>query len=104
MNKWRIKKGDTVKVIAGKSKGEQGEILHVLRKERRVIVKGVNVAERHQKPSQGNPGGVIKKEQSIHASNVMLIDPSTDKPTRVGMKVIDGKKVRVARRTGSVIS
>lgn len=103
MDKWRIKKGDTVQIITGKDKGTKGEILSVDRKERRVIVKGVNVVTRHQKPSMNNPGGLIKKEKSIHASNVMLIDSSDDKPTRVGMKMVDGKKVRFSKRTDSVI-
>ncbi len=103
MDSWRIKKGDVVSVIAGKCKGVKGEILSVDRKDRRVVVKGVNVCTRHQKPSASNPGGLIKKEQSIHASNVMLIDSTDDKPTRVAMKVVDGKKVRVSKRTGSVI-
>jgi large subunit ribosomal protein L24 len=104
MDKWRIKKGDTVQVISGKNKKARGEILHVLRGERRVVVKGVNVCTRHLKPSANNPGGLIKLEKSIHASNVMLIDPSDDKPTRIGMKIIDGNKVRVSKRTGSVIN
>ena len=104
MDKWRIKKGDLVQVIAGKDKGVKGEILRVLRDERRVVVKGVNVCTKHQKPSANNPGGIVKMEQSIHASNVMLIDSSNDKPTRVGMKIVDGKKVRVSKRTGSVLS
>ena len=104
MNKWRIKKGDMVQVISGKDKGVKGEILSVLRDERRVVVKGVNVCTRHQKPSMSSPGGLIKKEMSIHASNVMLIDSSDDKPTRIGMKIVDGKKVRVSKRTGSVIA
>lgn len=104
MNKWHIKKGDTVQVIAGQDKGAKGEILRVLKDERRVVVKGVNVCTRHQKPTATNPGGLIKKEQSIHASNVMLVDPSSDKPTRVGMKMVDGKKVRFAKRSGSVIN
>ncbi len=103
MEKWRIKKGDMVQVITGKDKGAKGEILSVEREEKRVIVKGVNVVTRHQKPSMNNPGGLIKKEKSIHASNVMLVDSSDDKPTRVGMKMADGKKVRVSKRTGSVI-
>jgi large subunit ribosomal protein L24 len=104
MDRWRIKKGDTIQVIAGKDRGAKGEILKVLRDERRVIVKGVNVCTRHKKPSMNNPGGLIKIEKSIHASNVMLIDSTDEKPTRVGMKMIDGKKVRVSKRTGSVIS
>lgn len=104
MDKWRIKKGDLVQVIAGKDKGVKGEILRVLRDERRVIVKGVNVCTKHQKPSATNAGGIVKVEQSIHASNVMLVDSSNDKPTRVGMKFVDGKKVRVSKRTGSVLN
>jgi large subunit ribosomal protein L24 len=104
MDKWRIKKGDTVQVIAGKDKGIRGEILSVLRDERRVVVKGVNVCTRHKKPSMMNAGGLVKKELSIHASNVMLVDSTDDKPTRIGMKVVDGKKVRVSKRTGSVIN
>lgn len=102
MDKWRIKKGDTVQVITGKDRGAKGEILSVDKKERRVVVKGVNVVTRHKKPSMSDPGGLIKKEKSIHVSNVMLVD-SDDKPTRVGMKVVDGKKVRVSKRTGSII-
>jgi large subunit ribosomal protein L24 len=103
MEKWRIKKGDTVQVIAGKDKGTRGEILRVLREERRVVVKGVNICTRHRKPSPVNAGGLEKSERSIHASNVMLVDSSDDRPTRVGMKVVDGKKVRFSKRTGSLI-
>jgi large subunit ribosomal protein L24 len=103
MNKWRIKKGDTVQIITGKDKGKRGEILEVDRKERRVVVKGMNICTKHQKPSAANAGGLIKKEQSIHASNVMLIDSSDDKPTRVGIKVMEDKKLRVSKRTGTVI-
>ncbi|MDR2267855.1 MAG: 50S ribosomal protein L24 [Holosporaceae bacterium] len=104
MNGWRIKKGDTVQVIAGKNKGRSGEILRVLRKDMRVVVKGVNVCTKHRKPSSVNPGGIEKNEQSIHVSNVMLMDVNDNKPTRVCMKVIDGKKVRVSKRTGTVIA
>ena len=103
MEKWSIKKGDMVQVITGSDRGVKGEILSVDRKERRVVVKGVNVVTRHQKPSMNNPGGLIKKEKSIHASNVMLVDSSDDKPTRIMMKMVDGKKVRASKRTGSVI-
>ncbi|GHU16480.1 50S ribosomal protein L24 [Alphaproteobacteria bacterium] len=102
MDKWRIKKGDFVQVIAGRDKGARGEIQRVLREERRVVVTGVNYCIRHRKPSATDPGGIVKFEKSIHASNVMLIDSGDDKPTRVGMKVVDGKKVRVSKRTGSL--
>jgi large subunit ribosomal protein L24 len=103
MNKWRVKKGDMVQVIAGKDKGKKGEILSVEREERRVVVKDVNVCTRHKKPSMADAGGAIKKEMSIHASNVMLVDSSDDKPTRIGMKIVEGKKMRVSKRTGTVI-
>jgi large subunit ribosomal protein L24 len=104
MDKWRIKKGDTVQVIAGRDKGLRGEILNVVRNERRVVVKGVNICTKHQKSSMNNPGGITKLEKSIHVSNVMLIDSMDDRPTRVAMKMVDGKKVRVSRRTGSLIN
>ncbi len=93
-----VKKGDTVKVITGKDKGKQGVILQVFPKKERVIVEGVNIVKKHAKPSQDNPqGGIINKEAAIHVSNVMPIDPKTGEPTRVGYKVVDGKKVRVAK-------
>lgn len=104
MDKWRIKKGDTVEVIAGKDKGKRGEIIAVDRENRRVTVKDVNVVTRHKKPSMVDAGGIIHKEQSIHASNVMLIDGSDDKPTRVGFEIRDGKKVRFSKRTGTAIA
>lgn len=101
--KFHVKKGDNVQVIAGSDKGTKGEVLRVLRDKARVVVKGVNVCTRHKKPSATDPGGLIKEERSIHISNVMLIDPTDDKPVRVGMKMVDGKKVRVSKRTDSVI-
>lgn len=101
--KWRLKKGDKVRVIAGKDRGVEGEILKVIRDERRVIVAGVNVCTRHRKPSAQSAGGIEKKEASIHVSNVMLIDPSTGNTTRVGFRFEDGKKVRFAKRSGAVI-
>ncbi|MDR3187159.1 MAG: 50S ribosomal protein L24 [Holosporaceae bacterium] len=103
MNRWRVKKGDVVQVIAGEDRGARGEILAVLREKRRVVVKGVNLCVKHQKPSVSSPGGIVKVERSIHASNVMLLDSSDDRPTRVGIKIEDGKKVRVSRRTGSAV-
>lgn len=104
MDKWRVKKGDMVQVITGDDKGVKGEILSVLREDRKVIVKGVNVCTRHMKPSMKNAGGIIKKEMPIHASNVMLIDPSDDKATRLGVRVEDGKKVRFSKRSNTVIN
>ncbi len=90
-----VKKGDTVKVISGDSKGKTGTVLKVLSKENRVIVEGVSVVSRHTRPSNAQPdGGIIKKEAPIHASNVQLVDPKTNESARIGMKIVDGKKVR----------
>lgn len=100
----RIKTGDTVVVLTGKDKGKSGEILSIDRTKDRVIVKGINMQKKHQKPSQGNPGGLVDKEGSLHISNVNLLDPETNKPTRVGVqKNDDGKKVRVSKRSEKVI-
>jgi len=98
----RIRKDDTVIVIAGKDKGRSGRVLKVLTKEERVVVEGVNMAKRHTAPNVANPqGGVIAKEAPLHISNVALRDPKTGKPTRVGFKVNDkGRKVRVAKGSG----
>ncbi|MFS0784218.1 50S ribosomal protein L24 [Bacillus sp. 1P06AnD] len=96
-----VKKGDKVVVISGKDKGKQGVILEAYPKKDRVLVEGVNIVKKHSKPSQMNPqGGIISQEAAIHASNVMLIDPKTGNPTRVGYKVVDGKKVRVSVKSG----
>jgi large subunit ribosomal protein L24 len=98
----RIRKDDTVIVIAGKDKGSSGRVLKVLPKEERVVVEGVNLVKRHTKPDIAHPqGGVVSKEASLHLSNVALRDPKTGKPTRVGFKVNDkGRKVRVAKGSG----
>ena len=98
----RIKKNDTVVVIAGKDKGASGKVVKVLPKESRVVVEGVNMIKRHTKPDMANPqGGVISREAPIHVSNVALRDPKTGKPTRVGFKINDkGMKVRVAKGSG----
>ena len=98
----RIRKDDTVIVIAGKDKGSSGRVLKVMPKEERVVVEGVNLVKRHTKPDIAHPqGGVVSKEASLHISNVALRDPKTGKPTRVGFKVNDkGRKVRVAKGSG----
>lgn len=99
-----VKSGDKVRVISGKDKGKEGTIKTTFAKENRVIVEGVNMIKKHQKPSNAYPqGGVIDTEAPIQASNVMLIDSSTNEPTRVGFKVVDGKKVRVAKKSGKTI-
>ncbi|MDP9127556.1 MAG: 50S ribosomal protein L24 [Pseudomonadota bacterium] len=100
----KIKKKDRVIVIAGKDKGKIGEVTSVMPKENRVTVAGINMIARHTRPSQTNPqGGIIRREASIHASNVAHIDPKDNKPTRVGSKIVKDRKVRVARRSGEVI-
>ena len=104
MPKMKIKKGDTVVVISGRDKGKSGEVLRVLPADRRLIVQGVHVARRHTKPRMGDPGGIVEKEATIHISNLAHIDPQTNKPTRIGYRLLnDGRKVRVARRSGEVI-
>jgi large subunit ribosomal protein L24 len=101
----RIRKGDQVQVMTGADKGKRGEVLQVLPKENRAVVQGVNIARRHTKPKgMGQEGGIIPKEATIHLSNILPIDPKTDKPTRVAHRVLDnGTKLRVARATGNTI-
>ena len=99
----RIRTDDEVVVIGGKARGKRGKVLRVDIKNDRVYVEGLNMVKRHQRPSQstGQGGGVIEKEGPIHVSNVMLIDPKDGKPTRVGIEISDGKRLRVARRSGA---
>lgn len=101
----RIRKGDTVVVIAGADKGRRGEVLSVLPKANCALVQGVNVATKHTKPKgMGQPGGIVEEEAAIHLSNLMLIDPRSEKPTKVGFRILaDKTKVRVAKATGEVI-
>jgi large subunit ribosomal protein L24 len=103
-NKLKIRKGDRVKVIAGRSKGKIGDVLRVLAADQRVVVSGVNVIKRHTKPSRTEQGGIIEREAAIHVSNVAVLDPKTDKPTKIGFKFLeDGRKVRFARGSGETI-
>ena len=102
--KLKIKKGDKVIVITGKDKGKTGEVTKVLVQENKVIVSGINMVKRHTKPSQESAGGIISKEMPIQISNVAYIDPKTNKPTRLGIKVDkDGHKVRFAKKSGEVV-
>jgi large subunit ribosomal protein L24 len=104
MRKFRIKKGDRVAVITGKDRGKQGEVLKVLREDERLIVNGVNMVKRHTRPSARHPGGIVEKEASIHISNVAHVDPSSNRPSRVGYRTLDdGRKVRFAKRSGDII-
>ena len=100
----KIKKGDNVVVLTGRDKGKRGEVLSVIPKEGRAFVRGINVVRRHQRQSAGKEGGIISKEGPIQLSNLALEDPKDCKPTRVGFKVLaDGKKVRIAKRSGEHI-
>ena len=105
MSKLHIKKGDTVYVNAGEDKGKTGKVTKVLVEKQRAIVEGVNMVSKSQKPSAKNPqGGIVKQEAPIHISNLSLIDPKSGKATRVGIKVTeDGKKVRIAKKSGEEI-
>jgi len=101
---FKIKKGDRVAVITGRDKGKKGDVLRVLRKENRVLVQGVNMVKRHQAPTQTGAGGIVEKEAALHISNVALIDPKSDRPTRVGYRLEAGeRKVRIAKRSGEAI-
>jgi large subunit ribosomal protein L24 len=100
----KLRKGDSVIVLAGKDKGKKGEITQVLPKENRAVVAGVNVAVRHQRQTQNTPGGRIAKEMPIELSNLALVDPKTGEATRVGFRIEDGKKVRFAKKSGEVIN
>lgn len=99
----KIRKGDKVVVLAGKDKGRTGEVVAVMPKEDRAVVRGVNMVKRHQRQTQTQEAGIINKEAPLHLSNLAIADPQDGKPTRVGFKVEDGKKVRVAKRSGVVI-
>ena len=105
MSKLHIKKNDTVVVLAGQDKGKTGNVLKVLVDENRALVEGVNMVSKSTKPSAKNPqGGIVKQEAPIHISNLSLVDPKSGKPTRVGIKVAeDGKKVRIAKKSGEEI-
>jgi large subunit ribosomal protein L24 len=100
----KIRKGDRVKVITGRSKGKVGDVLRVMPAEQRVVVSGVNMIKRHTKPGRTDAGGIVEREAAIHVSNVAILDPKSDKPTKVGFKFLeDGRKVRVARGSGETL-
>lgn len=99
-----VKTGDKVRVIAGKDKGKEGTVTKTIASKDRVIVEGINMVKKHNKASQSNPqGGIVDTEAPIHVSNVMLIDPSNNEPTRVGFRVEDGKKVRFSKKSDKTI-
>ena len=101
----KIRKGDRVVVLSGRDRGKKGEVFKVMPQEGRALVRGVNVVRRHQRQTPQQEGGIVSKEASIHLSNLALEDPKDGKPTRIGFKTLeDGRKVRIAKRSGEVIS
>ena len=100
-----VRKGDTVIVVAGKDRGKRGRVLRVIPEKDRVVVERINMIKKHQRPTQKlRQGGIIERVGAIHLSNVMLVDPTSDRPTRIGMRALaDGKKVRVARKSGEIM-
>jgi large subunit ribosomal protein L24 len=100
----KIKKGDKVVVVSGRDKGRSGEVVRVMPREDRALVRGINVVKRHQKQTMKEEGGIVRKELPIHISNIAIADPKDGKPTRVGFKILDdGRKVRFAKRSGDLI-
>jgi len=100
----KIKKGDNVMVMTGKDKGKTGEVLSVLTAKDRLLVRGVNIVKRHTKPSQTAPGGIIERENAIHISNVALVDPTSNKATKIGFRILeDGRKVRFSKSSSEIL-
>jgi large subunit ribosomal protein L24 len=100
----KIKKGDNVVVVSGRDKGRSGEVVRVMPREDRALVRGINVVKRHQKQTMKEEGGIVRKELPIHLSNIAIADPKDGKPTRVGFKILDDdRKVRFAKRSGDLI-
>ena len=101
--KFKIKKGDKVQVVAGSNKGKTGEVTAIITSANRAVVEGVNIVKKHMKPTNNNPGGIVEMSAPIHISNLALLDPKSNTPTRVGYKVENGKKVRFSKKSGQII-
>ena len=101
--KLHIKKGDRVLVIAGADKGVEGDVLEIFPDKQRATIDQVNIVKKHTKPTQDNPGGINKIPAPIHISNLMLLDPKSGEPTRIGRKLVDGKLVRFSKKSGEII-
>ena len=102
--KLHVKKGDKVVVVAGADKGTQGEVLEVYPEKQRVVIDGVNIKKKHTKATQDNAGGINEINASIHVSNVLLVDPKTGEPTRIGRRLEEGKLVRYSKKSGEIIA
>lgn len=98
-----LRKGDMVMVVSGSDKGKKGNVVEVILDKQRVIVEDVNIVKKHRKPTQSTPGGIVEIPAPIHVSNVMLIDPKSGEPTRIGRKLVDGKSVRFSKKSGEII-
>ena len=98
-----LRKGDMVMVVSGSDKGKKGSVVEVILDKQRVVVEEVNIVKKHRKPTQNTPGGIVEIPAPIHVSNVMLIDPKSGEPTRIGRKVVDGKSVRFSKKSGEII-
>lgn len=98
-----LRKGDKVIVVAGSDKGKKGNVVEVIAAKQRVIVEDVNIVKKHRKPTQNTPGGIVEIPAPIHVSNVMLLDPKSGEPTRIGRKEVDGKTVRYSKKSGEII-
>lgn len=103
MKKFKIKTGDKVEVIAGSNKGKSGIITRMILEKDRAVIEGINIVKKHTKPTNNNPGGIVEMSAPIHVSNLALLDPKSNKPTRVGYKMENGKKVRVSKQSGEII-
>jgi large subunit ribosomal protein L24 len=101
--KSNFRKGDKVMVIAGADKGKTGNVVEVLLEKQRVVVEDIKLVKKHRKPTQSTPGGIIDMPAPIHMSNVMLLDPKSGEPTRIGRKEVDGKTVRFSKKSGEII-
>jgi large subunit ribosomal protein L24 len=104
MAKFKIKKDDEVIVTTGKDKGKKGKVVEIITKEGRAIVSGINIATKHQKPSAMGPGGIVKKELPIAISNLAVVDPKSGKATKVGYKIVNGEKIRIAKKSGEKLN
>jgi len=98
-----LRKGDMVMVVSGSDKGKKGNVMEVILDKQRVIVEDVNIVKKHRKPTQNTPGGIVEIPAPIHVSNVMLIDPKSGEPTRIGRKIVDGKSIRYSKKSGEII-